>query len=237
MRVSFTTGCQNSQADAPLVPLEPKRTVVTDAQGNGSLDYQFEFPGAATSGFLLATATDPAGNTSEFSPCLAVSGHMPPAVQLSQAAYSVSESAGSAAVVVTRTGDASGATLYGGMNNQQYVAALLGRYSLQQVTAPDPANPDGAAKLALTGAELTNRLGAGTLTRAPALRAVADSDEVTAREFDNAFVAMQYYGYLRRKPEQSGFEAWLRVLQSGDVRTMVNGFVISREYKLRFGQP
>ncbi|HEY9286350.1 MAG TPA: DUF4214 domain-containing protein, partial [Pyrinomonadaceae bacterium] len=124
---------------------------------------------------------------------------------------------------------------FGGMTNAQYVAALLGRYQLQQVTTPDPANPDGSTKVTLSGAELTNRLDSATLTRAQVLRAVADSDEVGAREFDNAFVGMQYYGYLRRKPDAEGYEAWLSVLRSGDVRTMVNGFLNSTEYKLRFG--
>ncbi len=88
----------------------------------------------------------------------------------------------------------------------------------------------------LTSADLANRLSAGTLTRAQVLRAVADSDEVGATEFNNTFVAMQYYGYLRRKPEPSGYEAWLKVLQSGNTRTMVNGFLNSQEYRLRFGQ-
>ena len=127
--------------------------------------------------------------------------------------------------------------LYGGMTNAQYVAALLGRNSLTQITTPDPLNPDAGAKMTLTEPELTNRLSAGALTRAQVLRAVADSDEVGAREFNNAFVAMQYYGYLRRKPEPAGYEAWLRVLQSGDTRTMVNGFLNSQEYRRRFGQP
>jgi hypothetical protein len=68
------------------------------------------------------------------------------------------------------------------------------------------------------------------------LRAVADSDEVSAREFNNAFVAMQYYGYLRRKPEPAGYEAWLGVLRRGDIRTMIDGFMNSTEYKLRFGR-
>lgn len=57
-----------------------------------------------------------------------------------------------------------------------------------------------------------------------------------AREFNNAFVAMQYYDYLRRKPEASGYEAWLGVLQHGDTRTMVNGFMSYAEFKLRFGR-
>jgi hypothetical protein len=59
---------------------------------------------------------------------------------------------------------------------------------------------------------------------------------VNAREFNNAFVAMQYYGYLRRKPQPAVYEAWLGVLQRGDTRTMVDGFINSAEYKLRFGR-
>ena len=128
-------------------------------------------------------------------------------------------------------------TLYGGMSNAQYVSLLMNRYNLQEVVTPDPASPDGSLKVTLTGTELTNRLNANTLTRAQVLRAVADSDAVGAAEFNHAFVGMQYYGYLRRKPDQDGFNAWLSVLQAGDVRTMVNGFLNSTEYKLRFGQP
>jgi hypothetical protein len=126
---------------------------------------------------------------------------------------------------------------YDGMTNAQYVSALMGRYNLQQVTTPDPANPDGSVKATLTTDDLIDRLNANALTRAQVLRAVADSDAVGAQEFNNAFVGMQYYGYLRRKPDEAGFNAWLSVLQAGDVRTMVNGFLNSTEYKLRFGQP
>jgi photosystem II stability/assembly factor-like uncharacterized protein len=125
--------------------------------------------------------------------------------------------------------------LYGGVTNAQYVSALLGRYQLQQVTTNDPAQPEAGVKVTLTNSDLVARLDAGALSRAQVLRAVADSEQAGAAEFDNAFVAMQYYGYLRRKPEPSGYEAWLRVLRSGDTRTMVNGFLNSAEYRLRFG--
>ncbi|HEY9401497.1 MAG TPA: DUF4214 domain-containing protein [Pyrinomonadaceae bacterium] len=128
-------------------------------------------------------------------------------------------------------------TLYAGMTDAQFVETLLGRYGLAQVTTPDPAQPDTGVKVTLASAELANRLRAGTLTRAQVLRAVADSDAVGAREFNNAFVGMQYYGYLRRKPDDEGLRAWLDVLQAGDARTMVDGFLNSVEYKLRFGQP
>ena len=49
---------------------------------------------------------------------------------------------------------------------------------------------------------------------------------------------MQYYGYLRRAPEQSGYEAWLRVIRQdpSNVRVMIGGFVNSREYRPRFGR-
>ena len=128
-------------------------------------------------------------------------------------------------------------TAYDNLSHAQYVAALLGRYQLASVTTPDPQQPDGTAKVTLTQAELVSHLDASTLTRAQVFRAVADSDQVSAAEFNNAFVAMQYYGYLRRKPEPDGYQAWLRVLQGGDIRTMVNGFMNSQEYKLRFGNP
>jgi hypothetical protein len=127
--------------------------------------------------------------------------------------------------------------VYDSLSNSDFVATLLGRYQLAQITTPDPAQPDGTAKVTLTQAALITQLDSHALTRAQVFRAVADSDEVNAREFNNAFVAMQYYGYLRRKPEPAGYEAWLGVLQRGDIRTMVNGFVNSTEYRLRFGNP
>ncbi|HYG11327.1 MAG TPA: hypothetical protein VD835_15370 [Pyrinomonadaceae bacterium] len=94
------------------------------------------------------------------------------------------------------------------------------------------------AEEARDGGEV-NGLDSGTLTRAQALRAVADSDQVSAAEYNRAFVAMQYYGYLRRAPEADGYHAWLRVINEDpqNVRVMVNGFMNSVEYRLRFGQP
>jgi hypothetical protein len=70
------------------------------------------------------------------------------------------------------------------------------------------------------------------------LRAVVESAEVYNKEYTSAFVAMQYFGYLRRDPEAEGYEAWLRVINSNpaDYRTMVWGFVTSIEYRNRFGQ-
>jgi hypothetical protein len=127
---------------------------------------------------------------------------------------------------------------YDGLSNAAYVAALLGPYNLTAITTPDPATPDDEnQQVNLTQANLTDRLGDMTLTRAQVLRAVVQSQEVGAAEFNGAFVAMQYYGYLRRTPEASGYNDWLNYLNANptDFRTMVHGFMNSQEYMLRFG--
>ena len=132
-------------------------------------------------------------------------------------------------------------TRYDALSNTAYVNALLDRYALQQITTPDPQQPEEPSRVTLTRADLINRLGqtgAQALTRAQVLRAVVESNEVAASEFNRAFVAMQYYGYLRRTPEADGFNDWLRVINEdpNNVRVMVNGFMNSVEYRLRFGQ-
>ena len=132
---------------------------------------------------------------------------------------------------------------YAAMTNSTYVTTLMshmGQYNLTSITTPDPANPDGTTKVTLTTNDLINRLNGvgGTLTRAQVLRAIVQSDEVTLNfEAVNAFVASQYYGYLRRTPDTSGFNSWVNYLGAhpSDFRTMVNGFVNSIEYRLRFG--
>ena len=82
--------------------------------------------------------------------------------------------------------------------------------------------------------------------RARALRRVAENAEFGRREFNRAFVLMQYFGYLRRNPDDapdadfSGFDYWLVKLDEagGDYQKaeMVKAFITSDEYRKRFGQ-
>jgi len=83
--------------------------------------------------------------------------------------------------------------------------------------------------------QLIDSLGGGT-SRAAVLRQIIESQEVRDKLRDPSFVAIQYYGYLRREPEQAGFDAWLNYLRQhpGDYKTMVWGFVYSQEYFNRF---
>jgi glucose/arabinose dehydrogenase len=78
----------------------------------------------------------------------------------------------------------------------------------------------------------------GRRTRAEVLRAIVEHPVVNASEFNEAFVAMQYFGYLRRDPDAQGYQNWLNYLNANptDFRTMVRGFLNSNEYLLRFGK-
>ncbi|MDX6405597.1 MAG: hypothetical protein QOH70_3052 [Blastocatellia bacterium] len=81
--------------------------------------------------------------------------------------------------------------------------------------------------------------------RGRALRKVAENATLNQREFNRAFVLMQYFGYLRRNPNDapdsnySGYDFWLTKLNqfNGDFASadMVKAFITSAEYRQRFG--
>ena len=81
-------------------------------------------------------------------------------------------------------------------------------------------------------------------TRAEALRAIVDDPGFNQKEFNRAFVLMQYFGYLQRNPDEgpdsdmSGYNFWLAKLDqfNGDyVRAeMVKAFLSSTEFHARF---
>ncbi|MET0621741.1 MAG: Calx-beta domain-containing protein [Pyrinomonadaceae bacterium] len=82
--------------------------------------------------------------------------------------------------------------------------------------------------------------------RAQVLRRVAEDADLRPREFNRAFVLMQYYGYLRRNPDDpqdtnfGGWKFWLDKLEEfgGNFvnAEMVKAFISSSEYRHRFGQ-
>jgi CSLREA domain-containing protein len=78
-------------------------------------------------------------------------------------------------------------------------------------------------------------LQAGRKTRAQVIRAVIETSEVFNKYFNEALVVMNYFGFLRRSPDAL-FQHWLDLMNStGDIRQVINGFVNSAEYRLRFG--
>jgi hypothetical protein len=94
--------------------------------------------------------------------------------------------------------------------------------------------------------------------RAKGIRAVIDSGAVYNAQYNPAFVLMQYFGYLRRNPnnapdgDYSGYDFWLTKMNNfsvpaEDVRDanvavarvnraeIVRAFIVSIEYRGRFG--
>jgi len=81
--------------------------------------------------------------------------------------------------------------------------------------------------------------------RAQVLRSVADDSDLKSAELNRAFVLMQYFGYLRRNPNDlpdvdfAGYNFWLNKLNAfgGNYidAEMVKAFISSSEYRQRFG--
>jgi hypothetical protein len=94
--------------------------------------------------------------------------------------------------------------------------------------------------------DLAGRLDAGAIGRAQALREVTEDANFQRREFNRAFVLMQYFGYLRRNPDSApdtnfdGYNFWLAKLNNHGGNylqaEMVKAFLASAEYRERFVQ-
>jgi uncharacterized delta-60 repeat protein len=90
---------------------------------------------------------------------------------------------------------------------------------------------------------LINNLQSGARTPEQTLEDFIQTPEISGvgtKFYDRGFITMQYFGYLRRDPEQAGFDFWVSQLigpnapHRGDYRFMVGGFLQSDEYNLRF---
>lgn len=97
-----------------------------------------------------------------------------------------------------------------------------------------------------------------TIGRGAALKSVIESDSVFDKQYNPAFVLMQYFGYLRRNPDDApdnnfgGYNFWLNKMNQFSVpgenirdddvalsrvkrADMVKSFLVSSEYRSRFG--
>jgi hypothetical protein len=93
--------------------------------------------------------------------------------------------------------------------------------------------------------QLVTDLSTSAKTRAQVLRAVAEDPDLNSAESNRAFVLMQYFGYLRRNPndpqdtDYTGYDFWLTKLNQFNGNfvnaEMVKAFLLSGEYRQRFG--
>jgi hypothetical protein len=123
--------------------------------------------------------------------------------------------------------------VYDGLSNADYVNTLI--------------TNTGATFLQNDREALIAALDNNTKTRAQVLRDIAENQAFYNSEYNAAFVEMQYFGYLRRNPQDppddnlDGYNYWLNKLNQfgGDYRRaeMVRAFLVSTEYRSRFGTP
>jgi len=105
-----------------------------------------------------------------------------------------------------------------------------------------PTSSDRAAAIGEFGSAST---ASDSSARARALRRVAENSSLIQKESNRAFVLTEYFGYLRRNPNDApdtnfdGYTFWLNKLNqfNGDFVSaeIVKAFIDSSEYRRRFG--
>jgi CSLREA domain-containing protein len=107
-RLEFFANAQCGQTGYGEGQIYLGATGVTTSGHNAT--FSVAFPGVSIGQVVTATATDPNGNTSEFSQCRQVTAPVTAGIiSFSGAAYSISEGSGVATITVTRTGGSGGA--------------------------------------------------------------------------------------------------------------------------------
>jgi len=181
-----------------------------------------------------------------------------PAVRLSEFLRDTQEIQGTPSQVIVGQGDwqrqleeNKGAFALEFVSRQRFTSAFPASLTAGQFVSKLDSNAGGALSpsereqvVALFGGATASS--DDTAKRAAALRAVAESPALISGEKNRAFVLLQYFGYLRRNPndpqdtDYTGYDFWLRKLDqfNGDAiaAEMVKAFITSDEYRKRFGQ-
>jgi hypothetical protein len=116
---------------------------------------------------------------------------------------------------------------YAGLTTAQYIDRL---FETEGIT-PTQAERDELI-------DSIDRCSTGCPTRATVLRRIIEHPGFHRRIANEAFVTLQYFGYLRRDPDAAGFQFWLDKLNQfhGNFieAEMVKAFITSEGYRQRF---
>jgi hypothetical protein len=115
-------------------------------------------------------------------------------------------------------------SVYGQLSNLGYVNTLISHTGIMF----DQSEHDA----------LVSGLNNGSSTRAEVLKQIAENDRYMTAKRNASFVMMEYFGYLRRDPDEPGYTFWLNKLNEFDGNferaEMVKAFLVSAEYRQRF---
>jgi hypothetical protein len=132
---------------------------------------------------------------------------------------------------------------YGGLNNTLYVQELFNTTGIAATAAQKQALVDGLTNATETPASVLRKIVDGTvvISEGNVQFTTPYGQAFINQENRRLFVYLEYVGYLRRNPDAAGFVFWLGKLNfyNGDPfqAEMVRSFILSPEYRSRFGQP
>ena len=197
--------------------VDRKRTNVSAAY---FLSIEFQETGGLVDGLYRASY----GERPDFDEFKADAAAVAPALVVGRAGWEEALENGKTAFVNAFVQRAAFRAAFDGTSNETYIDALIANTGVSFTVAERNA--------------LVGGLEAGTMTRAGALRAIVQDADVVAAKRNEAFVMMEYFGYLRREPDPLGYQFWLDKLNqfngNFEQAEMVRAFIVSIEYRERF---
>ena len=201
--------------------------VTTDASCSGN--FQLIVPNASLTGSVVtATATDPNGNTSEFSSCVPLGIAPTNTVQFSAANFNVTEACTGVTLTINRSGDTTGSATVKyatsditASERNDYITSI-GTLSFAPgetsktlvILINDDAKVEGAETLSVT---LSNPTSVNLGTPATATVTIADnaSEPATNPNDDpQTYVCQHYHDFLNREPDPGGLAFWTNEITS-----------------------
>ncbi len=133
-------------------------------------------------------------------------------------------------------------TLYDPLSNFDYVERLFQTIGISVIANEKQALVQGLNNQTETRASVLQRVVDGTVVIAEGNQQFTSAygQAFYRKEFNAAFVLMEYFGYLHRDPDAPGYQHWLDKLNFyGNYidAEMVRSFITSPEYRARFGPP
>ncbi|MDQ2921613.1 MAG: DUF4214 domain-containing protein, partial [Acidobacteriota bacterium] len=130
---------------------------------------------------------------------------------------------------------------YDSLNNQQFVDTLFATTGINASATDRQALVNGlnAVPATETRSSVVFKVVDGTTTQTGGALVFNTTygKAFYDKEFDDAFVFMEYLGYLRRNPDQGGYDHWLGKLKlygTWQDAEMVKAFTLAPEYRDRF---
>jgi CSLREA domain-containing protein len=201
-------------------------TATTDSNGDASF-ITADLVSNLIGSFITATATDPDGNTSEFSQCTQLSTPLP-VVQFGQPTYSAFEDCTAVTVTVAREGDTSNAaavdyaTQPGTANDRADFNTAIGTINFApgetakafDILISEDSFSEGTENFTVA---LSNA--AGATLGSPATATIQIFDDLTepaTNPIDTAdnFVCQHYHDFLNREDDSSGLAFWTNNITS-----------------------